>query len=157
MKTMKRIVVALLVVGMMLTAVACGAEQTVTMRADLSESGMAMTDTMVLNAKGDTVQELKEIMVLDLSTYDDETKDYLISFLNASYVVPAQAINGVTCTDSTTDSSYTIELTIDCTNSDAIKEAANADILDVSDTNAGRISLKATQSGLEAAGYKVVE
>ena len=157
MKTMKRILVALLIVGMMLTAVACGAEQTVTLQADLSESGMSMTDTMVLNAKGDTVQELKEIMVLDISTYDEETKDYLISLLNESYVVPAHAINGVTCTDSTTDSSYTIELTVDCTNSSAIKEAAAAGILDVSDTSAGRISLKATQSGLEANGYTVVE
>lgn len=157
MKTMKRIVAALLVVGMMLTTVACGAEQTVTLQADLSESGMTMTDTMVLNAKGDTVQELKEILVLDISTYDDETKDYLISILNASYVVPAQTINGVTCTDSTTDSSYTIELTIDCTNSSAIQEAASAGLLDVSDTSASRISLKATQSGLESSGYTVVE
>ena len=157
MKTMKRIVIALLVAGMMLTAVACGAEQTLTMQADLSDSGMTMTDTMVLKAKGDTVQELKEIVVLDISTYDEETKDYLISILNASYVVPAQSINGVTCTDTTTDSSYTIELTVDCTNSDAIKDAAAAGLLTIDNASAGRISLKATQSGLEAAGYTVVE
>lgn len=157
MKTMKRIVIALLVAGMMLTAVACGAEQTLTMQADLSDSGMTMTDTMVLKAKGDTVQELKEIVVLDISTYDEETKDYLISILNASYVVPAQSINGVTCSDTTTDSSYTIELTVDCTNSDAIKDAAAAGLLTIDNASAGRISLKATQSGLEAAGYTVVE
>lgn len=156
MKTMKRIVASLLVVGMMLTFAACGAEQTVTLQADLSEGGMSLTDTMVLKAQGDTVQELKEIMVLDISDYDNETKDYLIEVLNSSYVVPAQDIDGVTCTDNTTDSTYTIELTVDCTNSDAIKNAVAAGLLTI-DGSAGRISLKATQSGLEAGGYTVVE
>ena len=157
MKTMKRIVAGLLVLAMMLTAVGCGAEQTVTLSADLSQqAGMGMTDTMTLTAKGDTLQQLKEVMVIDLSDYDDDTKDLLISTLNESYVVPAEGIDGVTCKDTTTDSSYTIELTIDCTNSDAVKSAADAGIIAI-DGNAGRLSFKTTQEGLESSGYTVVE
>ena len=157
MKAMKRIVTGLLVVGMMLVFAACGAEQTVTLQADLSQDGMSLIDTMILKAQGDTVQELKEVMVLDLSSYDEETKNYLIMVLNESYVVPAQTIDGVKCTDSSTDSAYTIELTVDCTSSDTIKAAVDAGLLTIDDASAGRISLKATRSGLEANGYTVVE
>lgn len=157
MKAMKRIVAGLLVLGMMLTAVGCGAEQTVVLEADMMALyGMDGTDTMTLNAKGDTVQQLTETLVINLADYDDDTKAYVISTFNELIVVPAQSISGVTCKDTSTDSSYTIELTVDCTNNNAIKDAAAAGLIQL-DGNASKISLKATQSGLQSAGYKVVE
>lgn len=159
MKTMKRIVAGLLVVGMMLAVVGCGSEEkTVTMRADMSaEIGLPATDTMILTAKGDIIQTLKEVMEIDMSELDSAQQDAIVALMDASILAAAEGIDGVTCTSKTTNSVYSIEFTIDCTDSATVKAASNAGLLEIEEGFIDKLSLKKTQSGLEASGYKVVE
>lgn len=157
MKTMKQITAAFLAIVMALSLAACGgAETTVVLRGDISdEMGLPTTDTWTLTAKGDIVQTLKEVIEVDLSEYDDETKDYFIELVGSILLDAAQGIEGVVSNDRKEGNTYIIELTVDCTG-DAVKKAAEAGILEV-DGNANAISLKETRSSLEAQGYKVVE
>lgn len=159
MKTMKRIVAGLLVIGMMLAVVGCGGEEkTVTLRADMTaDMGMPATDTMILTAKGDTIQVLKEVMEIDMSDLDSEQQDAIIAIMDATIVAAAEGINGVTCTSTTTNSVYSIELTVDCTNSAAIKAAEEAGLLEMEEEGVETLSLKKTQDNLTASGYTVVE
>lgn len=159
MKTLKRIVAGLLVVGMMLAVVGCGGEEkTVTMRADMSaEMGLPTTDTMILTAKGDTIQTLKEVMEIDMSELESEQQDAIVALMDASIVAVAAGIDGVTCTSKTTNSVYSVEFTIDCTNSATVKAASEAGLLEIEEGFIDKLSLKRTQDGLAASGYKVVE
>lgn len=157
MKTMKQIAAAFLAAVMVLSLAACSAaESTVVLRGDVSdEMGLPTTDTWTLTAKGDIVQNLKEVFEVDLSEYDDETRDYFIELVGSILMDAAEGIDGVTCTDRTEGTTYIIELTINCTG-DTVKKAVEAGILEV-DGNASAISLKETRSSLESQGYKVVE
>ena len=157
MKTMKQIAAAFLAVVMVLSLAACGAsESTVVLRGDVSDQmGLPTTDTWTLTAKGDVVQNLKEVFEVDLSEYDEETRAYFIELVGSMLLDAAEGIDGVVCTDRTEGTTYIIELTIDCTG-DAVKKAVEAGILEV-DGNASAISLKETRASLESQGYKVVE
>lgn len=159
MKTMKRIVAGLLVVGMMLAVVGCGGEEkTVTLRADMSaDMGVPATDTMILTAKGDTIEQLKEIMEIDMSSLDADQQDAVIAIMDATILAAAEGINGITCTSKTTNSIYSVEFTIDCTNSAAVKAASDAGLLEIEEGFVDKLSLKKTQDGLAASGYTVVE
>ena len=159
MKTMKRIVAGLLVVGMMLAVVGCGGEEkTVTLRADMSaDMGVPATDTMILTAKGDTIEQLKEIMEIDMSSLDADQQDAVIAIMDATILAAAEGINGITCTSKTTNSIYSVEFTIDCTNSAAVKAASDAGLLEIEEGFIDKLSLKKTQDGLAASGYTVVE
>lgn len=160
MKTMKRIVAGLLVVGMMLALVGCGSseEKTVTLRTDMSaDVGLPSTDTMILTAKGDTIQQMKEITEIDMTGFDEDYQQAIADLMDAEVVSVAEGIDGVTCTSKITNSVYTIELTIDCTNGTTVKAAAEAGIIEIEDGLIDKLSLKRTQSGLEASGYTVVE
>ena len=158
MKTMKRILAGLLVVGMMLAVAGCGGEEkTVTLSLDMSaEMGLPTTDTMILTAKGDIIQQLKEITEVDLVDIDDEMKDLFIEVLDEQLAV-AQGIDGVTCSSKMNGSVYTIEFTVDCTNSAAVKAASEAGLLEIEEGFVDKLSLKRTQDGLKASGYTVVE
>lgn len=158
MKNMRQISALFLAVVMALSLAACGgAEKTVVLRGDVTDDmgGIPTTDTWTLTAKGDVVQTMKEVFELDLSEYDDETRDYFTSMLDSLILEPAEGIEGVECTSKMTGTTYLVELTVDCTGS-AVKEAAEAGILTV-DGNADTISLKQTQASLEQQGYEVVE
>ena len=156
MKAMRRTAAAFFALAMALSLAACGAsESTVVLRGTDDSSGIPTTDTWTLTAKGDIVQTMKEVLELDLSDYDDETKDILISTFETTIVEAAKDIDGVTCTSQTSGSTYTIELTVDCTGS-AVKEAADAKLITL-DGSSDRISLKQTQASLEGQGYEVVE
>lgn len=158
MKTMKHIVTGLLIVGMMLAVVGCGGEEkTVTLSLDMSaEMGLPTTDTMILTAKGDTIQQLKEITEVDLADIDDDLKDLFIEVLDEQ-LAAAQDINGVTCSSKMNGTVYTIEFIVDCTNSAAVKAASEAGLLEIEEGFIDKLSLKRTQDGLTASGYKVVE
>ena len=157
MKTMRRIVTILLAIVMVLSFAACGgSEKTVTLRGDISDqTGMPTTDTWTLTAKGDTLQNLTEVLEIDLSEYDDATKEYVSSTMSNLIMEPAKDIEGITCTDKSEGTTYTIEMAVDCTG-DAVKQAVEAGILTIDGTS-DRISLKQTQSALEGQGYEVVE
>lgn len=154
MKTMKRIVVALLGIIMMLSLAACGAEKTVTLRGDMTNQmgGTPATDTWTLTAKGDTIQTMKEVVEIDLSAFDDATKEYMVSALDSA--VPATDIDGVVYTCGMQGDTYVMNLSVDCTVDNAVKGAVDAGLLTV-DGNAKRISLKATQAELEKQGFVV--
>ena len=158
MKTVKKFAAAFLAIIMVLSLTACGgAERTVVLRGDTTEErgGIPTTDTWTLTAKGDIVQTLTEVLEVDLSDYDDETRDYFIALVGDAMLEAADGIEGVVCTDRTEGATYILEITVDCTGS-AIKEAVEAGLFEV-DGNSSVISLKETQSSLESQGYKVVE
>lgn len=157
MKTTKQIAVLFLVVVMALSLAACGgSEQTVVLRGDMSDQmGVPTTDTWTLTAKGDIVQTIKEVFELDLSDYDDDTKDILISTFESLIIEPAKDIDGIVCTGKLNGNTYTIEMTVDCTG-DAVKAAAELELLTI-DGSAEKISLKETQNSLVGQGYEVVE
>ena len=158
MKTMRQISAFFLAIVMALSLAACGggSESTVVLRGDLTSSvGVPTTDTFTLTAKGDTVKTIKEVLEMDISDYDDTSKEYLISTFESIILEPAKAINGVTCTSRTEGNIYIIEMTVECTGN-AVKEAADAGILQI-DGDSDKISLKRTQASLEQQGYKVVE
>ena len=158
MKNMRKIAAFFLVTVMVLSLTACGgAESTVVLRGDTTEEmgGIPTIDTWTLTAKGDIVQTLTEVVEVDLSEYDDESREYFISLVGEVMLESAQGIEGVVCTDRMDGTTYIIELTIDCTG-DAVKEAVDAGILMI-DGSADAISLKGTQAALESQGYEVVE
>ena len=161
MKRMKRILASLLVAGMMLALVGCGGggeEKTVTLRADMTaDMGLPTTDTMILTAKGDTIQTLKEVMEMDFEDIDEDLRDLLIEALEESIISPAQEINGVTCSSNLSGSVYTLELTIDCSSSATLNAVKEANLLEIEEGLLNKLSLKATQDGLKASGYVEVE
>lgn len=159
MKTMKRIAAGLLAIGMMLAVVGCGGEEkTVTMRADMTaEMGIPSTDTMIITAKGDTIEKLKEVMEIDMSSLDASQQDAFAALMDDTILTAAEGIDGITCKSSTNNSVYSVEFTIDCTNSAAVKAAAEAGLLEIEDGFIDKLSLKKTQDGLKASGYTEVE
>ena len=160
MKRMKRILAGLLVAGMMLALVGCGGggeEKTVTLRADMTaDMGVPATDTMILTAKGDLIQTLKEVMEIDLADIDEDLRDVFIDALEEAIVSVAQGIDGITCSSNLSGSVYTIEVTFDCTKSATVKAASETGLLQI-EGDTDKLSLKATQDGLTASGYVVVE
>ena len=159
MKSMRKIAAVFLVTVMVLSLTACGgAESTVVLRGDTTEEmgGIPTTDTWTLTAKGDIVQTLTEVVEVDLSEYDDETRDYFISLVGSAMLESAEGIDGVVCTERTDGTTYIVELTIDCSSADTVQKAVDAGLI-VMEGNSSMISLKQTQSGLESQGYEVVE
>lgn len=155
MKTMKRIVACLLAVGMVLSIAACGgSEQSVTLKTTQDVYGISMTDTMTLNAKGDTVQELKEVLEVDLADFSDDQKAAVKDQYDA-FVDMYNAVDGCTASGSLGDTSYTISITVDCTGN-ALNELNSQGLMAITG-NGGRISLKASQQELEKQGYTVVQ
>lgn len=158
MKAIRKIATILLAVGMILSLAACGGtEKTLTMRGDASDQlgGIPSTDTWIMTAKNDVIQTIKEVMEIDLSEYDEETKETISSTVGNLLMETAQGIEGVTCVDRTEGNTYIVELTIDC-NADTLKEVTDTGLLTL-ENDAERISLKQTQTSLEAQGYEVVE
>ena len=164
MKRMKRILAGLLAVGMMLAVVGCGdggEEKTVTLRADVSDqTGIPTTDTMILTAKGDSLQQFREVMEIDLSDYDEDDRAVFAETYDsifAATVQEANAVDGITASTKFAGTVYSFEFTVDCTNSSATEAAVDLGLITMDKGLISKLSLKATQSGLEASGYKVVE
>ena len=150
MKKMRRVVAGILAVGMALALTACGGkEQTVSYRMETEESGMKMTDTMTLTAKGDKVEKISETIDIDTAALDEEIRTQM----NAAYdamVEQYKAVDGVECTGEAGDTTYTIKIDIDATGS-AVKDLSDKGLLEVSG-DANGISLKATGTALESGG-----
>lgn len=155
MKRMKRTLVGLLALGMAFSMTACGGkEQTVTYRGEMEESGLKATDTMTFTAKGDTVQKMEEVIVFDISSYDDTVKEQLNSVyeeLAGQY----NEIDGASCEMSADNDSITLNIDVDTTG-DAVKKLTEKGLLDM-DGGSGKISLKASGASLESSGYEKVE
>lgn len=150
MKNLKKLVVLMMAVVMAFAMTACGAEQSVTYELVQDMEGITLTDTITLNAKGDVVQQMTEKIVVDTSSFD-ETQKESINAIYDELVTMYQAVEGVECTGTTTDTSYTIDIVIDATGS-AVEELAAQGLLEMEGTGEG-ISLKASKASFEASGY----
>ena len=77
---MKKIVSSLLVLCMALALTACGGkEQTLVLRSEQEQNGLTMVDTMTLEAKGDKIQKMKEVIELDMSSFDETQQTTLVA------------------------------------------------------------------------------
>lgn len=153
---MKKIVSSLLVLCMAFALTACGGkEQTVVLRSEQSESGLTMVDTMTLDAKGDKIQKMTEVIELDMSSFDETQQTTLVAVYD-EMVNSYNAVEGVEATGESGSGTYTINVTIDTTGN-AVSELADAGLLQITGNANGALSLKATQEALTGSGYTVVE
>ena len=153
---MKKIVSSLLVLCMAFALTACGGkEQTVVLRSEQEQSGLSMVDTMTLDAKGDKIQKMTEVIELDMSAFDATQQTTLIAVYD-EMVDSYNSVEGVTATGESGDGTYTINVTIDTTG-DAVSQLADQGLLQITGNANGALSLKATQEALTAGGYSVVE
>ena len=159
MKTMKRMTALLLVLVTVFSLTACGSKKTLTMRREWidEQSGIPMTDTWTIAAKGKKVQTITEVLELDLSEYESMV-GRLAELYGSTVVGPAKGIDGVTCTDRIDGTTYIIKLTVDCTDDAAAAAVEAGPILQIEGV-AESVSLKfeKTQSSLEEYGYEVAE
>ena len=163
MKTMRQIPAFFLAIVMALSLAACGgsggSETTVVLRGDMTDAmgGVPTTDTWTITANGDVVKTLKEVVEYDLSEFDSATQAEFDAMIEGLLVDPANAISGISCTSKMSGSTYTIELTVNCSG-DTVKEAVAAGILTLEgDSSNDKLSLKLTQAALEKQGYEVVK
>ena len=182
MKTMKRVAVGLLALGMTYTMTACGSkepavteqtgteltgteqivteqtatEQVVTYKGELEESGLKATDTITFSAKDDIIEKMTEVIEFDISSFDDSVKEQLISVYD-ELAGQYNEIDGVNCAMTTGDNSITLNIDVDTTGN-AVKELTDKGLLDMSGGDgSGKISLEASGASLEANGYEKVE
>lgn len=160
MKAMRRIVVALLAVGMVLSFTACGgSEKSVTYQYVDTQLGITSTQTITLHAKGDAMQKVEayndvELNLSDVS--DASTVELLIEQHKAavdwmnSMVDVYNAIDGCVASVKDDGTSCRLTLTVDCT-SDALSVLSAHGLLTLDD------SLKVNQERMENDGYTVVE
>ena len=152
---MKKILSVVMVLCMTLALAACGGkEQTVSYRSEQEQQGLKMVDTMTLDAKGDKVVKITEVIEMDMTSFDEATQEQM----NAAYDALAEqyaAVEGVECTGTAGSGTYTISITIDATG-DAVETLAEQQLLQI-EGNGSKLSLKATGEALEAGGYSKVE
>jgi uncharacterized lipoprotein YehR (DUF1307 family) len=152
---MKKIVSSLLILCMTVALVGCGGkEQTVTYQNETTDSGLTVTETMTMEAKGDKIQKITQSFKVDMSGFDASQQTLLVEAYDA-LAEQYNSVEGASATGSSSDGSYSLDVTIDTTG-DAVSQLAELGILEV-DGNAKGISLKKTVAGLEASGYTLVE
>lgn len=161
MKSIRRIVTGLLVIDMVWFLAACGGsdgkEQTVVLRIEDDVNGMPMSDTMTLTAVGDVLQHTQEVMELDVSSLDDETKEAMFTQLHVAIVTPYDDVDLITADDNITDTTYTVTIEVDLTSD--YEELAESGVIGTGLVSAkdGYVSLMITRQNLEAKGYQVIE
>ena len=134
-----------------LTLGACGGKkQSVVYTLEQENDGLKMTDTMKLEARGDSVEKMEETISMDMAAFDEDTQKLMVEAYD-SLVESYQAVDGVECTGTTTDSVYTIQIAID-TSGDTVAKLAEQGLLQVEGSTDG-ISLEKTGQSLEAGGY----
>ncbi|MCI8851904.1 MAG: DUF1307 domain-containing protein [Lachnospiraceae bacterium] len=152
---MKKLVSGILISCMALALVACGKEQSATYRSTQDVSGMVITDTMTLDAKGDKVQKMSETIEVDLTAFDDSQYEE-VAALYDEMVEQYKSVEGVECTGTSADKVYTISVTVDTTG-DAVSELVELGLLSIEGPGASKgISLKKTGEALVASGYEEV-
>lgn len=152
---MKKLVSLITVFCMVLALSSCAEKvQSVTYRSETEQDGLKMTDTMTLDAKGDTVEAITETIEMDLSAFDEQTRQAICSIYD-ELVVQYRTIEGVEGSGETKEGTYIMHISIDATG-DAVSELAEQGLLEV-DGNTNGISLKKTGESLEANGFTLVE
>ena len=152
---MKKIITSLVILAAAVSLTACGGkEQSVTYTMESDLNGVIMTDTMVLDAKGDRVQQMTEIVELDMAEVDTTTQSLLVEQYDA-IVETYNSVEGVECTSETGEGTYSITIVIDATG-DAISGLASLGLLQVEGGTDG-ISLQGTGEALTQSAYTLVE
>ena len=130
-----------------------GENISMTFRSRQEVSGMILTDTMILNAEGDKVYEMKEIVDVDLTAFTDEQYEQVEETYDAM-VKQYNSVEGVKCIGKAGDKIYSIIITIDTTGN-AVSELVDMGLLAVEGGGDGEgISLSKTEESLSAAGYE---
>ena len=154
---MKKLISALLVVSMILLLASCGSTEptTATYRTEMEQNGLVMVDTMTIDAKGDSIEKMTEIIEMDFSAFDDATiEQFYITY--DTLVEQYNSVEGVECTSEPGDKSYTMTVVIDATG-DAVGTLAEMGLLAVEGNADGVLSLKATEEALLNSGFEKVE
>ena len=152
---MKKLTALLLTLSLALSLAACGGKsRSVTYTMEQENQGLKMTDTMKLEARGDSVEKMEETISMDMAAFDEDTQKLMVEAYD-SLVESYQAVDGVECTGTTTDSVYTIQIAID-TSGDTVAKLAEQGLLQVEGSTDG-ISLEKTGQSLEAGGYTKTE
>ena len=153
---MKKLVSLLLSLTLVLAMTGCGKEQSATYVMTSVQEGITMTDTQVVEAKGDVVKSLYETTTLDLSESDSEMVDFLVAYYDEAFgsmkdsapasVVVEYGLDGTT---------YTAIININLDGAD-LQELINGGYINVTSDNANTlkyISFSQTCAALEASGY----
>lgn len=151
----KKIISVLTVLCMVLSLTACGKEQTVSYQMESTESGFEMKDTMTLQAKGDKVQRMTEVIEINLAELDEESQSLAVSVYESEIVEAYKAVEGVSCSGELAEGVYTITIDFEL-KGDTVEQLAEQGLLEIEGSTKG-ISLKRTGDLLEATGYTVVE
>ena len=151
---MKKLVSVVMVLCMTLALTAGGKEQSASYRMETEQGGIAMTDTMALDAKGDKIHTITETITMDLSSLDEATQEERFASCD-ELVAQYSAVEGVTAEGSSDAGVYTLVVTIDATGN-AVTDLAEANLLQIQG-DGSKLSLKATGEALEAGGYSKVE
>lgn len=155
-KRMKKLKISAALLCSVLFLSACGGkEQSVTYQMVTETGGMEMTDTMTLNAKGDTIQNITEVIELDMTSFDDDTYALMGEYYD-ELIAMYQAVDGVECTGEDADKIFTITISIDAT-TNAIDELSNQGLMEIEGESDGKFSLEASTEALEASGFEKVE
>lgn len=151
----KKIISVLAVLCMVLSLAACGKEKMVTYQMESTESGFQMKDTMTLQAKGDKVQRMTEVIDINLAELDEESQSLAVSVYESEIVEAYKAVEGVSCSGELADGVYTITIDFEL-KGDTVEKLAEQGLLEVEGSAKG-ISLKRTEESLAATGYTLVE
>ena len=140
---------------LILSLAACGGKsRSVLYTLSQEKDGLKLTDVMKLDAKGDAVQKMEETITLDMSAFDEDTQKLMTEAYD-SLAQSYQAVDGVECTGTVTDSVYTIKVMINA-EGDTVAKLAEQGLLQV-DGDPDGISLEKTGAALEKSGYKKAE
>ncbi len=155
---MKKLVKLLLCMTLVLALTGCGKEQTATYKMEQDAMGIKISDTYVINAKGDKVTKMEEVCSIDISALDDEQKESVVATYDEQYgAMKDSAPDSVVIDISSDANSYTVKVVYNIEGAD-LKALADAGYIEAS--NDGKIlyvSFKQTCDGLEASGYSIVE
>ncbi len=144
---MKKLISALLVVSMILLLASCGSTEptTATYRTEMEQNGLVMVDTMTIDAKGDSIEKMTEIIEMDFSAFDDATIEQFYITYDA-LVEQYNSVEGVECTSEPGDKSYTMTVVIDATG-DAVGTLAEMGLLAVEGNADGVLSPESYRRG----------
>ena len=125
-------------------------DQTVTLRSKQYEDGVETMITITLYAEDDMVRKMQYVVEYDLSDFAGEELDWMIEAVEEYFVDELQGIDGLVCKGKSSGSTYTVTMTIDCTEDEAL------DAINLSGLANGRdgIPLKDTQSFLKKQGFE---
>ena len=153
---MKKKISCMLAVLMLLSLAGCGGrEKTAAYTAETElESGVKMTDTLTLDAKGDTVQQITEVVELDMTGLNTVEQEEVASRSDA-IAEQYRSVEGVECTTENADGIYNMTIVIPVSE-DTVSKLAEQNLLTITG-GTGEISLKSTEESLLENNYTLVE